>query len=64
VRLLEEATGRKALKQQKALQPGDVLITWADISKSSRVLGYRPATPLDEGLKKFVAWYRSGPSRK
>jgi UDP-glucuronate 4-epimerase len=64
VRLLEEATGRKALKQQKALQPGDVLITWADISKSSRVLGYRPATRLEEGLKKFVAWYRSGPGRK
>ena len=64
VRLLEEATGRKALKDQKALQPGDVLITWADISKSSRILGYHPATRLEEGLKKFVAWYRSGPGRK
>ena len=63
VRLLEETTGRKALKQQKPLQPGDVLITWADISKSSRVLGYKPATRLEEGLKKFVAWYRSGPGR-
>lgn len=64
VRLLEEATGRKALKDQKALQPGDVLITWADISKSSRILGYRPSTRLEEGLKKFVAWYRSRPGRK
>jgi UDP-glucuronate 4-epimerase len=64
VRLLEEATGREALKDQKALQPGDVLITWADISKSSRILGYRPSTRLEEGLKKFVAWYRSRPGRK
>jgi len=64
VRLLEEATGRKALKDQRALQPGDVLITWADISKSSRILGYRPTTRLEEGLKKFVAWYRSRPGRK
>lgn len=63
VRLLEQVTGYKARKQQMPLQPGDVLITWADISKSSRVLGYRPATPLEEGLKKFVAWYRSGNRR-
>lgn len=59
VRLLEQVTGHKARKQQMPLQPGDVLITWADISKSSRILDYRPATPLEEGLKKFVAWYRS-----
>ena len=59
VRLIEETTGRKALRQQKPLQPGDVLVTWADISKSSRVLGYRPTTRLEEGLKKFVAWFRS-----
>jgi len=63
VHLIEEATGRKAVKQQKPFQPGDVTITWADISKSARVLGYRPATRLEEGLKKFVAWYRSGPRR-
>ena len=60
VRLIEKTTGRKALKQQKPLQPGDVTITWADISKSTRILGYRPATSLEEGLKKFVRWYRSG----
>lgn len=63
VRLLEETTGRKALKQQKPLQPGDVLITWADISKSARLLGYSPSTRLEEGLKKFVAWYRSAGGR-
>jgi UDP-glucuronate 4-epimerase len=63
VRLLEQTTEHKALKQQMPVQPGDVLITWADISKSARILGYRPATPLEEGLKKFVAWYRSGRRR-
>ena len=64
VRLIEEATGRKAIRQQKDLQPGDVLITWADVSKSSRVLGYRPSTRLEEGLKKFVAWFRSAAGPK
>jgi len=63
VRLLEETTGRKALQVQKPMQPGDVPITWADISKSSRVLGYRPSTRLEDGLKKFVAWYRSEKGR-
>jgi UDP-glucuronate 4-epimerase len=56
---LEKTIGRKALQDPKPLQPGDVPITWADISKSRRVLGYRPSTSLEEGLKKFVAWYRS-----
>ena len=59
VRLLEEATGRKAVQARKPVQPGDVPITWADISKSSRALGYRPSTRLEDGLKEFVAWYRS-----
>lgn len=63
VALIEEATGHKAVMQQKPLQPGDVTITWADISKSFRVLGYQPATRLEEGLKKFVAWYRSETGR-
>lgn len=59
VQSIENATGRRAVREQKAPQPGDVPITWADISKSSRMLGYRPSTPLEEGLKVFVAWYRA-----
>jgi UDP-glucuronate 4-epimerase len=59
IRLLEDITGRKAIRTQKPLQPGDVPITWANISKSSRLLGYRPSTPLEDGLKQFVAWYRA-----
>jgi UDP-glucuronate 4-epimerase len=56
--LLERVIGKKAIREQKAAQPGDVPLTWANISKAQRVLGYRPAVPIEEGLKRFVAWYR------
>ncbi len=39
-------------------QPGDVPITYADVSKAERLLGYSPKVPIREGLKRFVAWYR------
>jgi UDP-glucuronate 4-epimerase len=55
---LERVTGRTAIRDQRELQPGDVPITWANIEKSSRMLGYRPATSLAEGLEKFVRWLR------
>ncbi|MGH9794578.1 MAG: GDP-mannose 4,6-dehydratase [Candidatus Acidiferrales bacterium] len=61
---IERATGRKAVREQKPLQPGDVPLTWADVSKSARLLGYKPATQLDEGLRRFVAWYRSAPPHR
>jgi UDP-glucuronate 4-epimerase len=65
VKELELATGRKAILEQKPPQPGDVPLTWAGIGKAARLLGYRPGTPLQEGLKQFVAWYRStDPSRR
>lgn len=59
---LEQATGRKAIRDHKPLQPGDVPLTWADVTKSRRELGYSPATTLRQGLEKFVAWYRSAPA--
>jgi UDP-glucuronate 4-epimerase len=59
VELLETATGRKADRQRKPLQPGDVPLTWADVSKAGHMLGYRPATRIEEGLQRFVAWYRT-----
>jgi UDP-glucuronate 4-epimerase len=57
--LLERIIGRKAIRQQKPLQPGDVPLTWADISKANRLLGYRPKISLEDGLRGFVEWYRS-----
>ena len=59
VRMIEQSTGKKAVIQREAPQQGDVPLTWADISKAGRLLGYRPQTTLEEGLKKFVAWYRA-----
>jgi UDP-glucuronate 4-epimerase len=59
VRMLESATGKKAIVQREAPQQGDVPLTWADISKAGKLLGYHPQTTLEEGLKKFVAWYRA-----
>ena len=44
-------------------QPGDVPITYADVSKARRVLGYSPRVPIREGLKRFVSWYRAEVSR-
>lgn len=58
VQALERATGRQAIREQAPPQPGDVPLTWADISKAQRLLGYQPATPLEQGLERFVAWYR------
>ncbi len=58
IAMLERATGRIAIRDQRELQPGDVPITWANTDKSSHMLGYRPATSLAEGLEKFVFWLR------
>ena len=59
---LETATGRAAIRDPRPLQPGDVPLTWANIDKASKLLGYRPQTRMEEGLKKFVAWYRASRS--
>lgn len=55
---LEIATGRRAIRKQMSPQPGDVPLTWADISKARRELQYEPRTSLQDGLSNFVAWYR------
>jgi UDP-glucuronate 4-epimerase len=56
---LETATGKKALQQRLPEQPGDVPITWANIDKAKRLLAYSPKTSMEQGLRSFVAWYRS-----
>lgn len=58
VDLLGTIMGRKAIRDPQPAQPGDVPLTWADISKAARLISYQPRTPLREGLKKFVSWYR------
>lgn len=59
VAAIERATGRAAARRAMPLQVGDVPITWADISRAERLLGYKPQVPLAEGLTRFVEWYRS-----
>ena len=58
LRLIEKATGKKAQVRQSPTQPGDVPITYADISKAKRLLGYQPKVAIEEGIEKFVEWYR------
>jgi UDP-glucuronate 4-epimerase len=56
--ILEEELGREAKKNMLPMQPGDVPETCADIQKSKKVLGFEPRTTLQDGIRKFVAWYR------
>ncbi len=60
--VIEAACERPATRDYKDLQPGDVLATWADVSKAQRVLGFEPKVTIDEGAADFVAWYRSEPA--
>ncbi|KPK65821.1 MAG: epimerase [Planctomycetes bacterium SM23_32] len=58
ISLIEENLGKTAKRQLLPEQPGDVPITYADLSKSRRVLGYDPQYPFEEGLRLFIEWYR------
>ena len=56
--LLEEAFGRKARMNLLPMQPGDVEDTVADVAALERDIGFAPATPIEDGVARFVAWYR------
>ncbi len=56
---IEEATGRTAIREYLPLQHGDVPDTFADVSELSAAVGYRPSTPVGQGVRAFVDWYRS-----
>jgi Nucleoside-diphosphate-sugar epimerases len=58
VQTIENALGRKAELNILPVQPGDVEKTFADISKSKKILGYNPHTAFAEGINKFVQWYK------
>jgi len=57
IEVIEEALGKKAIKNFLPLQPGDVPDTFADIDDLVRDVGYRPATPVEVGVRKFVDWF-------
>mmetsp|Transcript_26143 Transcript_26143/g.48757 ORF Transcript_26143/g.48757 Transcript_26143/m.48757 type:complete len:156 (+) Transcript_26143:646-1113(+) len=58
VRIVEESVGKKANIESVGMQKGDVPLTYADISKARWLLGYNPSTPIEEGIKNFVTWFK------
>ena len=58
IELLEHCLGRKAKLNLLPMQPGDVAATYADVDALSGDVGFAPSTPLEEGLRRFVDWYR------
>jgi len=55
---IERSLGKKSIKEYLPMQPGDVEATFADISKSQEKLGFHPKTTMEEGISRFVEWYR------
>ena len=58
VDLIEQACGRPAIRELAEMQPGDVKETYADIEPARRDLGFEPRVSIDEGIPRFVTWYR------
>ncbi len=57
IQTLENALGKQALREYLPMQPGDVEATWADIDDLNQSVGYKPSTPLAEGIGHFADWY-------
>ena len=58
IRAIEKELGREAIKRFQPMQPGDVSATWADVEDLFRVIDFRPATGIEEGIGRFVKWYK------
>jgi UDP-glucuronate 4-epimerase len=58
IEVLERAVGKTAHKEMREMQPGDVPATYADIDASTRDLGFKPTTSIEEGLPQFVRWFK------
>lgn len=61
VSLIEQTLGKKARIERLPMQPGDVSHTFADISKARSRLGYNPVVSVEEGIRRFVEWFRATP---
>jgi UDP-glucuronate 4-epimerase len=59
VRLIEAAVGRPAVRELAPMQPGDVSETYADIADLQAAVGFAPKTPIEDGIRHFVEWYRA-----
>lgn len=58
IEVIEDCLGMKAKRNLLPLQPGDVIATWADVDDLARDLDYRPGTPVEVGVRRFVDWYK------
>ncbi|NOX32589.1 MAG: NAD-dependent epimerase [Deltaproteobacteria bacterium] len=58
VRAIEKAIGKKAVKNYLPLQAGDVPATYADVNDLIKDMGFKPATPIEEGINNFIKWYK------
>lgn len=59
VNAIEKAVGKKAIKVNKPIQPGDVVKTWADVTDLMKEYSYKPSTTINEGIESFYNWYKS-----
>ncbi len=59
IEVLEQALGKTAQKRMRPMQPGDVTATFANVENLGRLCGYAPKVPVEEGLPRFVAWFRA-----
>lgn len=60
ISIIESILGKKAAINRMPMQPGDVEITYADITKAEKLLGYNPKTNIEQGMKEFIEWYKNG----
>ena len=61
IELLENALDRRSIIDRQPPQPGDVPVTYADVSKARRLLGYDPKTKIEAGIEKFAEWFKKQP---
>ena len=59
IEILEDALGMKAEKNLLPIQPGDVPATFADVDDLTKDVGFKPSTPIEEGIKRFIKWYNT-----
>jgi UDP-glucuronate 4-epimerase len=59
IEIIEDCLGMKAEKNLLPIQPGDVPITYADVDDLVRDVGFKPSTPIEVGIQKFVDWYKN-----
>mgnify|MGYP006307536621 CR=1 FL=1 len=58
IKCIEKSLEKNSMKNMMPMQPGDVPLTYADTSKAEKLLGYKPKVSIEEGVKRFVDWFK------